>query len=275
MTIDAHHHFWKYDAVDYDWIDDSMQKIRRDFGPEHLAVEISEAGVDAVISVQARQTLGETTWLLENARNNDFIKGVVGWVPLVSPTVTEDLDRIMTEPKLRGVRHVLQGEPDGFMLRDDFNAGICALRSRDLIYDILVFEHQLSETIEFVDRHPAQVFVLDHIAKPRVKADLLEPWKANLHELAKRENVFCKLSGVVTEANWTDWSVEQLRPYVETVIDAFGPSRLMFGSDWPVCLLATGYRQWVDTVRNLTREFSPAEQSQIFGETAQKAYRLA
>ena len=275
MTIDAHHHFWKYDAVDYDWIDDSMQKIRRDFGPEHLAVEISEAGVDAVISVQARQTLGETTWLLENARNNDFIKGVVGWVPLVSPTVTKDLDRIMTEPKLRGVRHVLQGEPDGFMLRDDFNAGIRALRSRDLIYDILVFEHQLPETIEFVDRHPSQVFVLDHIAKPRVKAGLIEPWKANFHELAKRENVFCKLSGVVTEANWMDWSVEQLRPYVETVIEAFGPSRLMFGSDWPVCLLATGYKQWVDTVRNLTRELSPAEQSQILGETAQKAYRLA
>ena len=275
MRIDAHHHFWKYDAVDYDWIDDSMQKIRRDFCPEHLAVEISEAGVDAVISVQARQTLGETTWLLENARNNDFIKGVVGWVPLVSPIVTEDLDRIMTEPKLRGVRHVLQGEPDGFMLRDDFNAGIRALRSRDLIYDILVFEHQLPETIEFVDRHPSQVFVLDHIAKPRVKAGLIEPWKANFHELAKRENVFCKLSGVVTEANWMDWSVEQLRPYVETVIEAFGPSRLMFGSDWPVCLLATGYKQWVDTVRNLTRELSPAEQSQIFGETAQKAYRLS
>ena len=275
MTIDAHHHFWTYDTVDYDWIDDSMNAIRRDFGPEHLKDEIRQAGVDAVISVQARQTLGETTWLLENARENDFIKGVVGWVPLVSPTVTEDLDRLMTEPKLCGVRHVLQGEPDGFMLRDDFNAGIHALRSRDLIYDILVFEHQLSETMKFVDRHPAQVFVLDHIAKPRVKAALLEPWKANLHELAKRENVFCKLSGVVTEANWTDWSVEQLRPYVETVIEAFGPSRLMFGSDWPVCLLATGYRQWVDTVRNLTREFSPAEQSQIFGETAQKAYRLA
>jgi L-fuconolactonase len=275
MTIDAHHHFWTYDTVDYDWIDDSMNAIRRDFGPEHLKDEIRQAGVDAVISVQARQTLGETTWLLENARENDFIKGVVGWVPLVSPTVTEDLDRLMTEPKLCGVRHVLQGEPDGFMLRDDFNAGIHALRSRDLIYDILVFEHQLSETMKFVDRHPAQVFVLDHIAKPRVKAALLEPWKANLHELAKRENVFCKLSGVVTEANWTDWSVEQLRPYVETVIEAFGPSRLMFGSDWPVCLLATGYRQWVDTVRNLTRELSPAEQSQIFGETAQKAYRLS
>jgi len=275
MTIDAHHHFWTYDTVDYDWIDDSMNAIRRDFGPEHLKDEIRQAGVDAVISVQARQTLGETTWLLENARENDFIKGVVGWVPLVSPTVTEDLDRLMTEPKLCGVRHVLQGEPDGFMLRDDFNAGIHALRSRDLIYDILVFEHQLSETMKFVDRHPAQVFVLDHIAKPRVKAALLEPWKSNLHELAKRENVFCKLSGVVTEANWTDWSVEQLRPYVETVIEAFGPSRLMFGSDWPVCLLATGYRQWVDTVRNLTRELSPAEQSQIFGETAQKAYRLS
>jgi len=275
MTIDAHHHFWTYDTVDYDWIDDSMNAIRRDFGPEHLKDEIRQAGVDAVISVQARQTLGETTWLLENARENDFIKGVVGWVPLVSPTVTEDLDRLMTEPKLCGVRHVLQGEPDGFMLRDDFNAGIHALRSRDLIYDILVFEHQLSETMKFVDRHPSQVFVLDHIAKPRVKAALLEPWKSNLHELAKRENVFCKLSGVVTEANWTDWSVEQLRPYVETVIEAFGPSRLMFGSDWPVCLLATGYRQWVDTVRNLTRELSPAEQSQIFGETAQKAYRLS
>ena len=275
MKIDAHHHFWKYDPQEYDWIGGEMSVICRDFLPPDLEAEIAHAGVDAVVSVQARQTLVETEWLLAMAERNDFIRGVVGWVPLISTDAGHVLERFARNPKFKSVRHVLQGEPDErYMLRDDFNRGVSALLRFGLAYDILIFERQLPQTIEFVDRHPQQIFVLDHIAKPRIKEGIFEPWNRNIRELAKRENVFCKISGIVTEADWSTWTTDALMPYAETVIEAFGPSRVMFGSDWPVCLVASGYRQWLQTVEQFASHLSDEERVQIFGATAARAYKL-
>lgn len=275
MKIDAHHHFWSYDPVEYGWIDDAMRVIRRDFLPEHLKAEIAAAGVDGVVSVQARQNLTETKWLLDFAGQNDFIKGVVGWVEMISPKVGAELERFAANPKLKSVRHVVQGEPDdNFILRDDFNRGIRELRKFNLAYDILIFERHLPPTIRFVDAHPDQVFVLDHIAKPRIKVNEFEPWNKNLRELAKRPNVYCKASGLVTEADYTTWTEAQVRRYFDAALEAFGPQRLMFGSDWPVCLVACGYARWHQLVSSWISKLSPAEQARILGGTAVEAYKL-
>ena len=275
MKIDAHHHFWKYNPVEFGWIDDSMKTIRRDFLPEHLRAEISAAKIDGVISVQARQTIEETRQLLEFAAQNDFIKGVVGWVELISPNVRADLARFAADKKLKAVRHVVQGETDdNFILRADFNRGISALREFDLRYDILIFERHLPPTIKFVDRHPNQIFILDHIAKPKIKANELSPWRENLRELAKRENVFCKISGMATEADFKAWTESQLHAYFEVALEAFGARRLMFGSDWPVCLVACGYARWHALVADWISKLSADEQARILGGTAIEAYKL-
>jgi L-fuconolactonase len=274
VKIDAHHHFWRYSAAQYGWIDDAMSAIRRDFLPSDLEKDFRDVGVDAVVSVQARQTLEETRWLLTMAAQHDFIKGVVGWVPLAEPSLRDELDRFWGDPRLRAVRHVVQAEPDGYLLREDFNAGVSVLRETGLAYDLLIHERQLPEAIRFVDRHPQQVFVLNHLAKPRVRENRLEPWRRNLKELARRENVYGKVSGLVTEADFHAWTEAQLRPYLETALEAFGPHRLMFGSDWPVCLVACPYRRWHDVVCRFAASLSPAEQASLFGRTAACAYRL-
>ena len=274
MIIDAHHHFWQYDPVDYDWIGEDLRAIRRDFLPSDLAVAIHTAGVDGVVSVQARQSLVETAWLLDMARRHDFIKGVVGWVPLVADDVAATLARLKDNPKLKAVRHVLQGESDDYMRRDDFNRGVDCLRAHDLAYDILVHERQLPSVTRFVDRHPSQIFVVDHIAKPRIKAAEVEPWRKNLIEVAKRPNVYCKLSGMVTEADYTAWTEEGLAPYFDGALAAFGPDRLMFGSDWPVCEVACAYSRWKGIVERAIASLSAAEQRRIMGENAMKAYKL-
>ncbi len=273
--IDAHHHLWHFNAADYGWISEEMAVLRRDFLPKDLAKEIRHADVDGVVTVQARQSLAETAWLLELAAEHDFMRGVVGWAPLASATVADDLAAFAAAPKLKAVRHVLQGEPDeNYMLRDDFNAGIAALTPLGLVYDILIFERHLPQTIRFVDRHPNQPFVLDHIAKPRIRERLLQPWKDNLADLARRENVYCKLSGLVTEADPANWTPQQLEPYVDVAIEAFTPQRVMFGSDWPVCLLGAKYKQWVETVEALLSRLTEAEQDRIWSATAIEAYRL-
>jgi L-fuconolactonase len=275
MRIDSHHHFWQYDPVEYDWISESMPVIRRDFLPGDLVPEIRAVGIDGVVSVQARQTLDETRWLLELANEHEFIRGVVGWVALADPNVRDDLSALAAEPKLRGIRHIVQGEPDdNFILRDDFNRGVTALKDFGLTYDVLIYERHLPQAAKFVDRHPQQVFVLDHLAKPRAKENLLEPWATNIRQMAQRENVFCKLSGLTTEADWNAWTEPKLLPYLETTLEAFGPHRLMFGSDWPVCLLASTYSAWQDLVARFCSRLTVAEQARIFGETAAEAYRL-
>ncbi len=275
MIIDTHHHFWRYNPEEYSWIGDGMEVIRRDFLPEDLKKTITQAGVNGVISVQARQKMEETDWLLSLAAENDFIRGVVGWVPLADSKILEILDHYSGNAMFKGVRHVLQDEPDpDFMLGKDFNRGIRSLSAYNLVYEILIFEYHLPKTIEFVDRHPQQIFILNHIAKPRIKDNLVSPWKENLAKLALRDNVYCKISGLVTEANPDKWDEKQLLPYLEAVLESFGPQRLMFGSDWPVCLLASGYMSWLDVVRIFISTLSREEQSLILGKNALKVYQL-
>lgn len=273
--IDAHHHFWQYNPAEFGWIDSTMSVLRRDFIPPDLVRQIQGTGVRGVISVQARQSLQETRWLLDLARQHSIIRGVVGWVPLTLPSVADYIEEFSSNPKLRAVRHVLQDEPDDrFMLGDEFNRGISTLKKFKLAYDILIFERHLPACIEFVDRHPEQVFILDHIAKPKIKAGEIEPWRKNIFELAKRHNVYCKISGMVTEADHKTWTPEKLRPYFDAVVEAFSPRRLMFGSDWPVCLLASDYPRWVQTVRDWAAGFSEAEKDRLFSDTAEEAYGL-
>jgi len=273
--IDAHHHLWRYNDHDYVWMSGAMAPLRSDFLIADLEAVAQECGVEGTVAVQARQTLEETEWLLGLADQNPIILGVVGWLPLCAPDFATHIERFGHSPHLKSVRHVLHDEPDDFfMLRDDFNRGISLLRDGGLVYDILIFEHHLPQTIEFVDRHPGQVFVVDHIAKPKITENAFSPWKETITELAKRDNVCCKVSGMATEADWHAWTPAQLRPYFDIVLAAFGPRRLMFGSDWPVLTLAASYRRWVDTFRSFITELSPEEQDDICRRTAQRTYRL-
>jgi L-fuconolactonase len=274
MRIDAHHHFWHYTAAEYAWIDDAMASIRCDFLPADLEADIRPAGIDAVISVQARQTLAETEWLLAKASAHPWIAGVVGWVPLADSAIGGLLERFSANPWLKGVRHVLQSEPDSFMENAGFNFGLSQLHGFNLTYDILVAHHQLPAATRLVDRHPNQVFVLDHIAKPAIRAGEMQPWQDNLAELARRPNVFCKLSGVVTEADYAAWTYEQILPYMEAAFAAFGPSRLLFGSDWPVSRVATTYGNWIRTVERFAHALSDDERDALFRSNAVQAYRL-
>ncbi len=274
-TIDAHHHLWKYTAAEYGWIDDAMSALRRDFLTDDLMGEMRVAGVDGAVAVQARQALEETRWLLEAARQSEAIRGVVGWAPIASGELVKALEEFAGEPKLKGLRHIIQGEEDrNYILRDDFNEGIRTLTQSGLVYDILIYEWHLPQTIAFVDQHPDQVFVLDHVAKPRIREGVLEPWASHMKELAMRQNVWCKVSGMVTEADWRQWNADTLRPYLDVVVEAFGPRRLMAGSDWPVCLVACGYGQWFELLRKYFANFSQTEREKVFGLTAVEVYRL-
>ncbi len=273
-VIDAHHHLWRYSPAEYDWINASMAAIRRDFLTPDLVAELANAGVDGAVTVQARQTLEETRWLLEAARSCEAIRGVVGWAPLAASDFEASLIAFADEPKLVGLRHVVQAEPQGFLDGADFNRGIRAMRTTGLIYDLLIVESQLEEAIRFVDRHPQQPFVLDHIAKPKIAAGESEPWRTLMRELSQRENVSCKISGMVTEDAWSSWSMESLRPYLDVVVEAFGADRLMAGSDWPVCLVATGYARWWQVLRSYFAAFSETERAEIFGATAIRIYDL-
>jgi L-fuconolactonase len=278
--IDAHHHLWRYSASEYGWIDEEMAALRRDFLPSDLKAAMASAGIDGTIAVQARQTLDETRWLLDLADTTDAIRGVIGWAPIAGeefPGVMEEFDG---RAKLKGLRHVIQDEPDEhYILREDFNAGIRTMADSGLVYEILIFERHLEDAIFFVDEHPRQPFVLDHIAKPLIAAGQLEPWATRMIELGRRENVCCKLSGMVTEADWRAdparaSSLATLKPYLDVAVEAFGPKRLMAGSDWPVCLLATGYAQWFDLLRSYFASFSEAERAAIFGGNAIEVYGL-
>jgi L-fuconolactonase len=275
MKIDAHHHLWQFHERDYGWMSPDMGALRRDFVVRDLEAVLSANGIAGSVTVQARQTIEETRWLLELRRGTPAILGVVGWVPLAAPDVRRHLDEFASDPGLKGVRHVLHDEPDDdYMLREDFNRGVSVLRDYGLVYDLLVFERHLPQTIEFVDRHPDQVFVLDHVAKPRIREGVLSPWRERMLELAKRENVYCKLSGLVTEADWGGWTYEALEPYFDVVLEAFGPRRLMFGSDWPVILLAAPYANWLAAVSRKLEPLSAGERDRIWSATAAEAYRL-
>lgn len=275
MKIDSHHHFWKYDPHTYSWMNEKMEVLKVDYQPVDLKKEIEEAGIDGVVSVQADQSLRETDDLLEHAKTNDFILGVVGWFPLADTNVEHLFDKYSNNQLLKGIRHVIQDEPDdNFILGDQFNRGVSLIKDYNWVYDILIYERQLSPSIQFVDRHPEQIFVLDHIAKPRIGESVIEPWKAQMYEMSKRENVSCKLSGIATEAKWKEWKKEDLIPYMEIALDAFGPSRVMFGSDWPVAKLAVEYGPWVEICRDFISSLSDNEKSLIEGRVALEIYGL-
>lgn len=273
--IDAHLHLWQYDAAEYGWIDDSMRPLRRDFLPEDLAVVMDSAGVDMSVAVQARQSEEETRFLLACAEREPRICGVVGWAPLTEPAaLVRALDEFCRDSHFVGLRDILQGQRKGFLLRPEFLRGMERLGEYSLTYDILIFSDQLEEATQLVDAFPQQQFILDHCAKPHIAAGEVEPWARDLKELARRPNVVCKLSGMVTEATWSQWTPTDLVPYLDTCTEAFGPARLMAGSDWPVCLLATGYAQWWKVLAEYASAWSEAEQRQLFSETAMAAYRL-
>jgi L-fuconolactonase len=275
MKIDSHQHFWRYDAVRDAWITNAMAMLKRDFLPDNLAVELKSNGMDASIAVQADQSENETTFLLDLAEKNSDVAGVVGWVDFLAPRVGERLEYFSHFSKLRGFRHIAQAElDDRFLVRDDFVKGVAQLRAFGFTYDILIYPRQLPAAIELVAHLPEQHFVVDHCAKPEVKSGSLSPWAAQVREIAKNKNVFCKVSGLVTEADWKHWKADEFKPYLDVVFEAFGAERLMFGSDWPVCLLAGTYRQVVQLIEDYVKGFSPADKEKIFGGNAARFYRL-
>jgi L-fuconolactonase len=274
-AIDAHHHLWNFSEREYPWIDPSMTILRRDFTVADFTAAAHSAGIEQSIVVQARQSMEETEWLLDRATEEGPVVGVIGWVPLCNPSLEAKLERISDAPALVGVRHVIHDEPDEqFILRSDFNAGISLLDRFNLAYDILIREKHLPQTITFVKRHPEQRFVVDHIAKPRIREGSFDRWAAGIRELARNEQVFCKVSGMVTEADWASWTVTDLQRYIDVVLEAFGPERTLFGSDWPVCLVAGTYQRWVSAVTAMTDGISDGERDWLFRRSAMSAYRI-
>jgi L-fuconolactonase len=275
LKIDSHQHFWKYDPITYEWINDEMSVIRHDFLPEDLEPVLKANGFDGCITVQSDQSEAENEFQLGNAEKHAFIKGVVGWVDLQSPQVEERLAYYSQFKKLKGFRHVLQGEPQrDFMLRPAFLNGIGLLKKYSYTYDILIFPDQLKYTADFVSRFPDQPFVIDHIAKPDIKNKTIEDWAKDIKAVAKFENVYCKVSGMVTEADWKGWKPEDFTPYLDVIVETFGVNRLMFGSDWPVCKVAAEYEQMLDIVKSYFSKFSDAEQADFFGGNAGKFYNI-
>ncbi|REE02007.1 amidohydrolase family protein [Marinoscillum furvescens] len=275
--IDAHQHFWKFDPVRDSWIDDSMQVLKRDFMPEDLHPLMVENGVEGCVAVQADQSLTETKFLLDLAEKHAFVSGVVGWVDLMSRDLAGTLDIFTTSSYLKGFRHILQAENEGFMLQPSFIQGLKTLSTSGYTYDLLIYENQLDEALRLVRQLPDLPVVVDHLAKPAIahhQGEDLHHWKAKMKAMATHENVMVKLSGMVTEANWTNWTYEQLKPYMEVVLDCFSPERVMFGSDWPVCTLAASYHQVVEHIKRFCQELSDTESAQILGLNAKKFYNL-
>jgi len=275
MRIDAHQHFWRYNPQDYTWMTDKMESLRRDYLPEDLAPLLAASGIDGTVTVQAIHSLRETRWLVELAERSRFIYGVVGWVDLTSPRVDEQLAEFAGNPKFRGVRHQVHDEPDDrFMLRTDFARGIGRLKQFGLTYDLLLFPRHLPVACELVERFPDQPFLLDHIAKPLVRDRQLEPWATDIRRLARHQNVFCKISGLVTEADGQHWHPADFSPYLDVVLEGFGAKRLMLGSDWPVCTLAGHYGDAMKLAFDYIGHLSVHEQAEICGNSAARFYGL-
>jgi len=276
MKIDTHQHFWQYNDRDYGWMGAGMEKLKCDRLPGDLAPLLEKNGIDGTITVQARQCIEETEWLLQLADENPFIKGVVGWVDLRSPQLELQLERFCYHPRLRGVRHVVHDEPDDkFMMRDDFVRGIGKLNRYGLTYDLLLFAKHLPVACELVGKFPEQTFVLDHISKPFIKDRKMEPWDSDIRHLGSFGNVSCKLSGMVTEADWHNWKPEDFKPYMDIILEAFGANRIMVGSDWPVCTVAGEYEEVMRIATDYAEELSADEQAAIWAENGKRIYQLS
>ena len=275
MKIDSHQHFWTYHPAEYGWIDESMNILRRDYLPIDLTGVLSTEGFDGSIVVQARQTIEETQWLLQLADENPKILGVVGWVDLCASDINDQLADLTQNKKLVGVRHVIHDETDDrFMLREDFRNGISALRKYNLTYDLLIFPKHLNYASSLVAEFPDQPFVIDHISKPFIREGILEPWRTDLKLLAQYPNVYCKLSGMVTEADINTWNQQTFESYLDVVFEAFGPDKLMVGSDWPVCLLGGSYSDVIGIVKNYIEQLDTKTQEKILGENCLRFYNL-
>ena len=276
VTIDAHQHFWRYDPVMHAWITPEMHVIQRDFLPGDLQPVLQQNNIDGCVLVQVDQSEDENDFMLKLAEDNDFIRGVVGWVDLRSPEVGQRLESYKRYKKLKGFRHILQGEHDrALMLNPNFKRGVSQLASHGYTYDILIYPDQLGYTKDFVATFPGQPFVLDHIAKPHIKDRYItDEWRAAIRLVAAYDNLYCKISGMVTEADWQNWKPEHFRVYLDTIVDAFGTNRIMFGSDWPVCLVAASYDQVRQIVADYFAPFSESEKDAFFGGNAIKFYKL-
>ena len=275
MRIDSHQHFWKYDPIDYDWINDEMAVIRKDFFPGDLEPLLKQNGFDGCVAVQAHQSEQETEQLLNYADQYKFVKGVVGWVDLQADNIEARLAHYQQFEKLKGLRHVLQGEPQrDLMLQPRFKKGISLLSKFGFTYDILIFPDQLRFAKELVKEFSQQAFVIDHIAKPYIKDKKTDEWEVDMQAIAQHDNVYCKISGMVTEADWQTWKIDDFKPYLDIVVNSFGTSRVLFGSDWPVCLVAGSYEKVLEIVKNYFNPFSAQEQDLVFGENAVKFYNL-
>ena len=273
--IDSHQHFWKYDPDQFPWITDSLYPLKRDFLPTDLKQIYSENKIDGCVAVQAAQTEAETNFLLDLAEKHDFIHGVVGWIDLKAATLEDDLQSFASFKKLKGFRHILQDEQDSrFICQPNFQDGLEMIFSEGYCYDILVYPHQLRGALETVSRFPNGSFVIDHLAKPDIKHKSMEEWKALIGEFTIFPNVHCKLSGMVTEHDWKDWKKEDFYPYLDVMMDTFGENRLMFGSDWPVCLLAGSYNDVKGIMKSYLENFQIKTQSKIWSENAIKFYNL-
>jgi L-fuconolactonase len=275
MIIDAHQHFWRYNPTHQSWINDDMAVIRRDFLPKELEEVYRHNDIDGCIAVQADQSETETEYLLAFTRMHDFIKGVVGWVDFRAPNIKQRLEYFRIQEKVKGFRHIVQGESDpNFLLGEDFCRGISYLAPLNFTYDILVYHTQLAQVEPFVKKFPGQSFIIDHIAKPAIAKQDIHEWKKNICAIAKHENVYCKLSGMVTEADYKNWTYDQIAPYIDVVLECFGVSRLIYGSDWPVCLVAASYEEQFGVVQKAIEKLSPTEKKKILGENAIRFYHL-
>lgn len=274
MRIDSHQHFWEYNPVRDAWITEEMKIIQRDFMPEDLFPVLQENKIDGCVAVQADQSEEETIFLLDLAAKYDFIKGVVGWVDLQAKDLEEKLEHYRSYPSLKGFRHIVQSEPDGFLTNGQFIKGVSLLGQYGYSYDILVYQRQLDEVIKFVQQLPEQRLVIDHCAKPGIENKEIDKWDEQMKKIAAHKQVYCKISGLFTEADWKEWDAEDFRPYLDVVIEAFGTDRIMFGSDWPVCLLAASYKQSCNLFGEYFNQFSDEDKKMFWGENAKRFYQL-
>jgi L-fuconolactonase len=274
MQVDTHVHFWKYDKVKDGWITGNMKELQQDYLPQTISTTLKRNGIDGCVAVQVSQAELETLFLMELAKTYPIIKGVTGWVDLQNENIEERLQYFSQYPIIKGWRHIVQSEPDDFLLQKNFQRGIQALELYGYTYDLLIYPRQLPSALKFISLFPGNKFVIDHCAKPDIAHKKIEEWKPLMQEIAKHPNVFCKLSGLFTEAKWKEWSPSEFYPYLDTVFDAFGTDRLMFGSDWPVMLLSGIYVQWKSLLEKYMENFDTEEREKVFGMNAIKFYNL-
>ncbi len=274
VKIDSHQHFWKYDPIQHAWISDDMKVIRQDFGPDNLAPLLKQHGIDGCVTVQVDQTEEETGILIAHAEERDFIAGVVGWIDLRASNLESRLEHFSEFRHLKGFRHIVQGEAPGFLGQRSFIDGVGKLHKFNYCYDLLIYHHQLAEALTFVDEVADTPIVIDHIAKPSIRTGDIATWRNQIRAIAKYPNVHCKVSGMVTEAKWPGWGYDDFVPYLDTVVEAFGADRLLYGSDWPVCLVAASYDQQFSIIQDYFKSFSQTEKENIFGGNAVRFYKL-